>query len=119
MDDEVSILELITRMLGSHGYEVKAAFNGAAAVTEYRKAMEAGERFDVVILDLTVPHGMGGIEAFKAMQAIDPGVRAIVSSGYSHEPEVVNYKKHGIAGLAPKPYRIAELVRVVESALAG
>ena len=117
MDDESSILELTERMLKSHGYEVEITNNGNAAVTQYRAAMEAGRRFDVVILDLTVPEGMGGFEAFKAMQAFDPGIRAIVSSGYSHEPVVVNYKKYGLAGIAPKPYRVKDLVGAVENAL--
>jgi DNA-binding NarL/FixJ family response regulator len=80
--------------------------------------MEAGRPFDVVILDLTVPSGMGGYDAFKAMRAFDPGVKAIVSTGYSHEPVVLNYKAHGITGVAPKPYKVRELLNAVEAALA-
>ena len=117
MDDETSILELTARMLGSQGYEVETALNGTTAVKLYRAASEAGRAFDVVILDLTVPEGMGGFDAFKAMQAFDPGVKAILSSGYSQEPVVVNYKKYGIAGVAPKPYRVTDLVGAVERVL--
>ncbi len=115
MDDEVSILELTGRMLGSQGYEVELTSDGNLAVARYRAAKEAGRPFDAVILDLTVPAGMGGFDAFKAMQAFDPGVKAILSSGYSHEPVVLNYKKYGIAGVAPKPYKVKELVGAVEN----
>jgi len=117
MDDETSILELTARMLGSQGYEVETSLNGTTAVKLYRAAREAGRPFDVVILDLTVPEGMGGFDAFKAMQAYDPGVKAILSSGYSHEPVVMNYKKYGLAGVAPKPYRVHDLVDAVEGVL--
>jgi CheY-like chemotaxis protein len=119
MDDEESILNLISKMLGSQGYDVKQTMNGADAVEEYRGAKNAGTPFDIVILDLTVPQGMGGFEALKAMQAMDPGVKSIVSSGYSDDPVVVNYRQHGIAAVAPKPYRVAELIRVVQGVLAA
>jgi CheY-like chemotaxis protein len=117
MDDEVSILELTGRMLGSHGYEVELTADGATAVARYREAMEGGHPFDAIILDLTVPSGMGGYETFKTIQAFDPAVKAIVSSGYSHEPVVLNYKKYGLAGVAPKPYKVKELVGAVEEVL--
>jgi DNA-binding NtrC family response regulator len=117
MDDESSILELTGRMLGSYGYEVELTGDGDAAVALYQAAMDAGRPFDAVILDLTVPAGMGGFEAFKAMQASDPGVKAIISSGYSHEPVVLNYKKYGIAGVAPKPYKVKELLGAVEAVM--
>jgi two-component system cell cycle sensor histidine kinase/response regulator CckA len=117
MDDEVPILELTARLLGSRGYEVETATDGDQAVEQYRVAMESGCRFDAVILDLTVPEKMGGYDAFKAMRVIDPGVRAVVSSGYSHEPVVLNYKDYGLAGVAPKPYRTSELLGAVEQAL--
>ncbi len=119
MDDEASILELTGRMLRTQGYEVVTTVDGAAAVAEYRVAMEAGRQFDAVILDLTVPSGMGGFDAFKAIQAFDPGVKAIVSSGYSHEPVVLNYRKYGIAGIAPKPYKVKELMAAVAGVVGG
>jgi len=118
MDDEISILDLTARMLGSQGYDVEASTSGGAAVATYRAAMESGRRFDALILDLTVPAGMGGFDAFKAIQAFDPGVRAILSSGYSHEPVVLNYKKHGLAGVVPKPYKVRDLLSAVEAVLA-
>ena len=117
MDDEESILELMARMLEIQGYEVAVTMDGDAAVSKYRAAMEAGNPFDLVILDLTVPTGMGGYETFKAIREFDPGVKAIVSSGYSHEPIILNYKEYGIAGLAPKPYRVADLLKAVAGVL--
>ncbi len=117
MDDEVPILELTARLLGSRGYDVETATDGNMAVAQYRAAMDSGCPFDAVILDLTVPEKMGGYDAFKAMREFDPGVRAVVSSGYSHEPVVLNYKDYGIAGVAPKPYRTHELLGAVEQAL--
>jgi CheY-like chemotaxis protein len=117
MDDEGPILELTARLLASRGYEVETALDGSTAVTQYRAAFDAGSRFDAVILDLTVPEKMGGYEAFEAMRAFDPEVKAILSSGYSHEPVILNYKEFGIAGIAPKPYRVSELFAAVEQVL--
>jgi DNA-binding NtrC family response regulator len=117
MDDDASILELTGRMLKASGYEVDLTNDGNIAVAQYHAAKESGRPYDVVILDLTVPAGMGGYDAFKAMQAFDPAVKAIVSSGYSHEPVVLNYRSFGLAGVAPKPYKIKELVGAVESVL--
>ncbi|MCE0496423.1 MAG: response regulator [Methylacidiphilales bacterium] len=117
MDDEPPILELTMRLLKSRGYEVETALDGSLAVTQYRLAMDAGRRFDLVILDLTVPEKMGGYDAFEAIKALDPAVKAIVSSGYSHEPIILNYKSYGIAGVAPKPYRVSELLGAVEGVL--
>jgi len=117
MDDEEPILELTARLLKSRGFEVETAMDGAVAVKKYQAALAAGRRFDAVILDLTVPLKMGGFEAFNEMKAADPGVKAIVSSGYSHEPVILNYKDLGIAGVAPKPYRVSELLNTVDSVL--
>jgi CheY-like chemotaxis protein len=117
MDDEAPILELIARLLRSRGFEVETATDGEMAIGRYKGAMDEGHPFDVLILDLTVPEKMGGYDAFKAIHAIDPGVKAIVSSGYSQEPIVMNYKEYGIAAVAPKPFRVAELLGAVESVL--
>jgi CheY-like chemotaxis protein len=119
MDDEMPILDLTARLLRSRGYEVETALDGNTAVAQYQAAMDAGCRFDVLILDLTVPEKMGGYDAFKAIRAFDPAVKAIVSSGYSHEPIVLNYRDYGIAGVAPKPYRVSELLGAVEGVLRG
>lgn len=115
MDDEAPILDLTRRMLCSRGYEVETCTDGDLAIAQYEAAMTSGRPFDAVILDLTVPERMGGYDAFIAIKAIDPDVKAIVSSGYSHEPIVLNYKDYGIAGVAPKPYRVGEFLATVDS----
>jgi CheY-like chemotaxis protein len=117
MDDEAPILDLTARLLRSRGYEVETALDGEMAVQQYQAAMDEGRPFSGVILDLTVPEKMGGYDAFKAMKSFDPGVRAIVSSGYSHEPIVLNYKDYGLAGVVPKPYRMADLLGTVQELL--
>jgi CheY-like chemotaxis protein len=117
MDDEVAILELTSRLLKSRGYQVETALDGNRAVSQYQAAMDAGCPFDLLILDLTVPEKMGGYDAFKAIRLFDPRVKAIVSSGYSHEPIVVIYREYGLAGVAPKPYKMSELLGAVERAI--
>lgn len=119
MDDETSILEMARRILGNRGYEVATATDGNTAVKQYRAALDAELPFDVVIMDLTVPEGMGGFDAFKTIQAFDPGVKVILSTGYCHEPVIVNYKEYGIAGVAPKPYRVSDLLGAVEGVLSA
>ena len=119
MDDEASILELTYRMLSSHGFEVVKSACGEIAVKLYHEAMDAGNPFAAVILDLTVPEGISGFETYEAIKSFDPGVKAILSSGYSHEPVVLNYRQYGIAGVAPKPYKVKELVSTVQGVVDG
>lgn len=118
MDDEETIRELGAAMLTKFGFAVVAVADGAAAVRAFREAKEAGEGFDVVILDLTVPGGMGGRAAMEELARIDPGVRAIVSSGYSNDAVLANYRQHGFCGMVPKPYQAAKLVAAVNDAMA-
>ena len=110
MDDEESIRGLMLRMLTGKGFEVEAADDGGAAVRLYQAALDAGRPFDVVLLDLRVPMGMGGMEAFRAMREINPGVKAIVSSGYSEHSIMSNYREYGLAAVVPKPYHAHELL---------
>jgi CheY-like chemotaxis protein len=88
---------------------VELAENGEEAVALYQRAKESGQSIDGVILDLTVPGGMGGLETIKTLLTIDPGVKAIVCSGYSNEPALLDYDRHGFKGALSKPYRISEL----------
>ncbi len=117
MDDE-EIIRLVTGNMLSHiGYKVSFAKNGEEAIDAYRKAIENGEPFDVVILDLTVRGGMGGGEAIRLLREMDPGVRAIVSSGYSRDPVMLNHARYGFSGVLPKPYKIQELFDALQSAM--
>ncbi len=118
MDDEVMILELATQMLKAMGYEVEVAADGAAALERYMAAKSAGSPFNLVIMDLTVPTGMGGKEMMRRLREMDPQVRAIVSSGYSLDPVMANFREYGFSGVIPKPYTMEELRAVLAEVLA-
>ncbi len=119
MDDEVMILDVAGRILTRLGYDVEFAENGEQAITRYRDALAKGRRFDLVIMDLTVPDGMGGREAVKRLRDFDPGLKAIVSSGSLDDPVMSNYAKYGFNGIVSKPYTIKTLgdtvIRVISS----
>ncbi len=114
MDDDEAVRSAAAELLETIGYEVVTAADGAEAVEIYRRELEHDHRFDAVILDLTVPEGVGGRETMSRLLALDPGVRAIVSSGYSTDPVMANYREHGFSGVAVKPYRMAELARTLK-----
>lgn len=109
MDDEAMIRDLAAVALGEQGYTVTLARDGEEAVAMYKNAMNQHEPFDGVILDLTVPGGMGGKEAIRRLRQIDPTVKAIVSSGYSEDPVLANYQEYGFSGVVAKPYSFTEL----------
>ncbi|MCX5895974.1 MAG: ATP-binding protein, partial [Proteobacteria bacterium] len=117
MDDEEMLRDLAQSVLSTLGYEVALAQDGAEAIELYRKARESGHPFAAVIIDLTVPGGMGGKEAIKELQAIDPQVKAIVSSGYSNDPVMAEFKSHGFSGVIAKPYKIAEMSAVLSEVI--
>jgi PAS domain S-box-containing protein len=109
MDDEEQVLGIVARFLAICGYDPEVTRNGEELLTAFRRARVEGRPFDVVILDLVVPDGMGGKEALTRLREIDPQVRAIVSSGYSEDPVMADYAKHGFRGVLTKPYDLAEL----------
>jgi len=119
MDDEPLVRQIVERTLGTLGYETLATSDGAEAVSAYRDALEEGRRFEAVVLDLTVPGGMGGAEAVRRLLAIDPAVKAIVSSGYSDDPVMSNFQDYGFCNVIAKPFRINDLSRVVHQVLSA
>ena len=113
MDDEVEILMLAGEMLKAMGYECATARDGTEALEKYAIARSDGNPFAVVIMDLTIPEGMGGKDAIRRLKALDPEAKAIVSSGYSYDPVMANFQEHGFCGVIPKPYVMEELGRVL------
>ena len=117
MDDDKPILDVAGMMLTELGYTPLYAENGKEAIRVYTEALEGGEPIGCVILDLTIPGGMGGKETIEHLLEIDPNVRAIVSSGYSSDPILANYSEYGFTSVVGNPYNISELSRVLEKVL--
>lgn len=117
MDDEPTIREVATVILKSAGNRVETANDGQDALNRYSIAGVSDDPFDVVVLDLTVPGGMGGQAALLELRKLDPFVKAIASSGYRDDPPMADPESHGFAGVAAKPYTRAELAGEVERLL--
>ena len=109
MDDETEVRETTGNVLKRLGYNVTFAAEGGETIERYRQARDERRLFDLVIMDLTVPGGMGGKETLKKLREIDPGIKVIVSSGYSNDPIMANFREHGFNGVVAKPYRVKEL----------
>ena len=109
MDDEDIIRKLAGEILSYLGYEVEFARDGAEAVDLYKASMKSGKPFDAVILDLTVRGGMGGKDAIQRLIAVDSTVKGIVSSGYSDDPGMTDFREYGFSGVVAKPYTVEEL----------
>jgi CheY-like chemotaxis protein len=101
-------------MLGRLGYRVDVAADGREAIELYTEARKAGDGFGTVIMDLTVPGGMGGRDTIKALLALDPDATAIVSSGYADDPVMSEYQQYGFKGVVPKPFGVADLSRLLQ-----
>ena len=119
VDDVEAIRALVEFTLERFGYQVSQAENALEGVELYRQKLEAGERFDLVILDLTLPGGMGGKDALKKLIEIDPTVNAIVSSGYALDATMSRYQDYGFRGVIAKPYEAAELGKIVSEVIAS
>jgi len=117
LDDDEMLRRAASRFLGKVGCLVEAAADGLDAVERYRKAGRSGTPFDLVILDLSVPGGMGGEETLRRLRELDPQVKAIVTSGSPNSPVVQDYARYGFTGVMLKPYSIQDLSSTLRHAL--
>lgn len=113
MDDDEIVREVGSEMLKSLGLEVATAKDGDEAIQLYRKGMKTRKKYNVVVLDLTVPGGKGGKETITELKKIDPEIQALVSSGYSNDPILAEFNKYGFSGYVSKPYRIEEMANSI------
>lgn len=115
MDDEPGVRQVASRILASHGHEVDVAANGDEAIAAYASALSTQRPYAAVILDLTVPGGLGGVETLKRLRELDPSVRAIVSTGYSADPVMADCRAYGFVGAVPKPYTASQIESVLRA----
>ena len=118
MDDEEIVLRVAVEMLRLLGHEVESAERGEEAIEKFLAARAAGKPFDLVILDLTIRGGLGGAETMRRLLEIDPGVKAVVTSGYSDDAVTASYQEHGFCSILKKPFHFEELRRTVGAQLA-
>ena len=119
MDDEENLRVLVGEMLESIGYKVSLAKDGEEAIESIRFASKSDNPFDAVILDLTVPGGIGGKDVIKELRKISPESKAIVSSGYTNDPVMLNFREYGFNEVIAKPYQIGDLSEVLHKALSS
>ncbi len=113
MDDDQMVRDLSMEMLRTLGHKPIEAADGRAAIEIYASRINSGEPVDLLIMDLTIPGGMGGVEALEELLKIDPQVKAVVASGYSNDPVMSNFKSYGFKAALLKPYTIKELADVI------
>lgn len=119
MDDEYSIRRMVEDALTQFEYEVAGVPDGQAAIDLVSQSLANGIRFDVMILDLTIPGAMGGKDAIQHLRELDPHIKALVTSGYSDDPIMNNFQKYGFQGILVKPYKIFDLAKMLESMLSS
>lgn len=117
MDDEEQIRELLKTMLTRSGHEVVTAENGEEAIRLYMEATKNNNDFDLVVMDLTIPGGMGGEKAVKEIHTINPEAKVVVSSGYSSHPIMADFKDYGFCAAVLKPYQYEDLTTAINSIL--
>lgn len=114
MDDEDMVGEIACQMLDYLGFDAVHVFDGKAAIEEFQAHKEKGAPFNAVIMDLTIPGGMGGKEAVSEILAIDESAQVYVSSGYSSDPAMVNYQEYGFAGVIVKPFDLSAIQKILD-----
>ena len=117
MDDDKIIRDLASDMLDGIGYETTTATDGAEAIRLYKEAKNSGNSYDAVIMDLTVPGGMGAKKAIQNLIKIDPEIKAIASSGYSNDPVMANFRQYGFSNAIAKPYKVVVISEVLHEVI--
>lgn len=118
MDDELMVQQTIGDMLSIFGYETEFAGDGASAIECYKEACSKGMPHCLVIMDLTIPGGMGGLEAARRLREIDPGIKMVVSSGLPNDPAMMHYKDYGFIASIQKPYNLKDLQQMLADSIA-
>ena len=113
VDDENMVRSVAQEMLQHMGYEVEGARDGKEAIQLYKDSLKSSNPFSAVVMDLTIPGGMGGRETIKELLLLDPHVKAVVSSGYSNDPVMGQFESYGFKGVVCKPYDVEELHAVL------
>jgi len=117
MDDEILISMTTGQILSRAGFDVSLAYNGAEAVDIYKRAISDENPFSLIILDLNVPGGMGGLETLRTILEINPAAKAIITSGYLNDDIMSNYNAYGFAAVLPKPFSTQDLIEIVSNNL--
>ncbi len=119
MDDDENILEFTGDILRHFGYSVELAKEGREMIEIYERAMQSGQPFDAVIMDLTIAGGMGGRETIQELLKLDPSVKAIVASAYFNDPVLANFRQYGFCGALVKPYKVENLSKELRDIIKG
>jgi PAS domain S-box-containing protein len=117
MDDEAPVREIAMLMLRNLGHEALAAKDGNEAIKLYNEQKKSGKAVDVIIMDLTIPGGMGGKEAVQELLKVSPDAKVVVASGYANDPAMVHYKQYGFKAAICKPFLLDELRNTIKNVL--
>ncbi len=119
LEDDAPIRRLMAATLRRAGHEVVETKEGRETIEVYRESMENNSKFHLLICDLTIENGMGGVETMRQLVQMDPDILAIVSSGYSDAPAMSSPASFGFRGVLPKPYAPSELRAAVHRMLSA
>ena len=118
MDDNIGLLKLLKRLLEQLNFEVELTKEGAEAISVYKEEMKKGNTFDLILVDLIIDGGIGGIETIEVIRKFDPNVKAIIISGELPEEIKEDHTKYGFDSFIEKPFKIEILKSVIEKVLA-